>query len=117
MALRHLAVVGGVALLSAQLFRSMRSQQTDSLNRDAATPRAKARTDDLLDQGDSSKQAWEPSTAGKDASTANASSAMEGAAQLAVLKQQERPELGFPTDTSSDADRVRPGLGDFARGA
>lgn len=110
MALRHIAVLGGVALLSAHLFKSMRAPQTDGLNAGAATPRANARTDDLLDQGARDDGVSE-------ASPAASASALEGAAQLAALKQQERPELGLPTDTRNDADRARPGLGDFARGA
>ncbi len=118
MALRHLAVAGGVALLSAHLFRSMRSPSAQALNsRDAATPGANARTDDLLDQGEGDNQASEASTTGTGASTSSNSSALEGANQLSALKQQERPELGLPSDTSNDADRARPGLGDFARGA
>ncbi|WP_343637674.1 hypothetical protein [Roseateles sp.] len=67
-----------------------------------------ARTDDLLDAGESS---------GGEPGRAVSSSALEGAQGVEALKRQERPELGLPSDTSNDADRARPGLGDFARGA
>lgn len=34
-----------------------------------------------------------------------------------ALQAAEIPEAGFPSDRSNDAERVRPGLADFARGA
>jgi len=114
MALRHLAVAGGIALLTAHLFKSMRLHQTDGLDAGAATPRANARTDDLLYRGESDDPASEASAR---VTAPSHSSALEGARQLDALQRQERPELGLPTDTSNDADRARPGLGDFARGA
>lgn len=118
MALRHLAVAGGVAFLSAHLFRAMRAQRQEdaqSAPRASTTdragdmaPPANARTDDLLDAGESS---------GGEPGRAVSSSALEGAQGVEALKRRERPELGLPSDTSNDADRARPGLGDFARGA
>ncbi len=34
-----------------------------------------------------------------------------------ALQAVEFPEAGFPSDRSNDAERIRPGLADFARGA
>lgn len=127
MSLRHLAVAGGVALLSAHLFRSLRAPQ-DGAPASAPLPASSA---DASSPGASLSDApsSDPSSAAdrtRSEGSARASSdggepehltPLEGAAVAESLREQERPELGLPSDTRNDADRVRPGLADFARGA
>ena len=132
MSLRHLAVAGGVALLSAHLFRSLRAPQ-DGAPSSAPIP---ASSTDASSPYDLSSDASSSDASSSDASSTvdrprSESSAqvsseggeptrltpLEGAAIAESLREQERPELGLPSDTRNDADRVRPGLADFARGA
>lgn len=122
MSLRHLAVAGGVALLSAHLFRSLRAPQdgapssapipassTDASSPDALSSDASSTVDRTRSESSArvSSEGGEPTHL----------TPLEGAAIAESLRQQERPELGLPSDTRNDADRVRPGLADFARGA
>lgn len=115
MSLRHLAVAGGVALLSAHLFRSLRAPQdgapssSDALSSDASSSNASSADDRMRSEGSAraSSEGGEPAQL----------TPLEGAAVAESLREQERPELGLPSDTRNDADRVRPGLADFARGA
>lgn len=115
MSLRHLAVAGGVALLSAHLFRSLRAPQdgapssSDALSSDASSSNPSSADDRTRSEGSAraSSEGGEPAQL----------TPLEGAAIAESLRQQERPELGLPSDTRNDADRVRPGLADFARGA
>lgn len=115
MSLRHLAVAGGVALLSAHLFRSLRAPQdgapssSDALSSDASSSNASSADDRTWSEGSAraSSEGGEPAQL----------TPLEGAAVAESLREQERPELGLPSDTRNDADRVRPGLADFARGA
>ena len=115
MSLRHLAVAGGVALLSAHLFRSLRAPQdgapssSDALSSDASSSDPSS----AADRTRSESSARASSEGGEPAPL----TPLEGAAVAESLHEQERPELGLPSDTRNDADRVRPGLADFARGA
>lgn len=122
MSLRHLAVAGGVALLSAHLFRSLRAPQDGA---PSSAPIPASSTDASLPSA-SSSDASSAADRTRSESSARASSEggetahltpLEGAAVAESLREQERPELGLPSDTRNDADRVRPGLADFARGA
>lgn len=115
MSLHYLAVAGGVALLSAHLFRSLRAPQdgapssSDALSSDASSSNPSSADDRTRSESSAraSSESGEPAPL----------TPLEDAAVAESLREQERPELGLPSDTRNDADRVRPGLADFARGA
>lgn len=120
MSLRHLAVAGGVALLSAHLFRSLRAPQdgapssSDALSSHASSSDASSSNASSADDRTRSEGSARASSEGGEPAQLTP---LEGAAVAESLREQERPELGLPSDTRNDADRVRPGLADFARGA
>lgn len=127
MSLRHLAVAGGVALLSAHLFRSLRAPQDGAptsaplpaSSTDASSPGASLSDAPLSDPSSAADRTRSEGSARASSESGEPAplTPLEGAAVAESLREQERPELGLPSDTRNDADRVRPGLADFARGA
>lgn len=113
MSLRHLAVAGGIALLSAHLFRSLRAPQGGA---SSSVPLPGSQPDAASTTADRTPPEGSERASGDDGETARLTP-LEGAALAESLHQQERPEFGLPGDMTNDADRVRPGLADFARGA
>lgn len=116
---RNLAIAAGVALLSAHLFKTV-VRQLDEL-RGPSEPGAEderrdgASSEELADRTETTAQTRPMS----DGPAVESIDGQFGSAPHLVetLKASEKPAAGFPTDLSNDADRVRPGMGDFARGA
>jgi len=120
---RNLVLAAGIVLISADLFQTVarrlrsRASQADGQpvgpEDEAHAAGGAART---AAANDEAAQASRPTSDGPPIDSIDG---QPGSAQelLEAFKQNERPDAGFRADPEADADHVRPGIADFARGA